>query len=74
MNFVYSKDVADLIINISGVVSNSPVDPKTLFLSYNIACEESITLPDFLDQIVYTDFENKKFIYLGKDFKCGVKD
>lgn len=52
MNFVYSKDVTDIILNVSGVISNSSVDPKTLFLSYNLACEENITLPDFLDQIV----------------------
>jgi len=43
--------VTELILQVSGIRSNSPIDPKVLFASYNLACHEAITLHDLLKEI-----------------------
>jgi len=53
MSFVYSHDITELILRISGIRSNSPIDPKILFASYNLASPEVITLPELFNQIVF---------------------
>ncbi|ESP00024.1 hypothetical protein LOTGIDRAFT_158251 [Lottia gigantea] len=47
MSFVYSQDVADLILDLT---NNSP-DPDVLNQAYNLAFRETFTLQEFLNEI-----------------------
>ena len=56
MSFVYSCDVADFILLMLNKVDQGKLDKKLINQSYNLACDETITLPKFLKIIVGFQF------------------
>jgi hypothetical protein len=52
MSFVYSCDVADLIVDLCLKSSYNDLKPEVLNQSYNLAFEEAVNLPVFLSKIV----------------------
>lgn len=52
MSFVYSCDVADLIVDLGLKSSYNDLKPEVLNQSYNLGFEEAVNLPVFLSKIV----------------------